>query len=149
MASALSPSQKLSLFEILDVPWNNSGTAGYNTMDGMGALSSQDAISGATQGVAQTQILTYLDSLNTNQPAVETVLIARITRWEAIGTTTAKIENGNVDDISGVSYDYDKERQILEERVKKIVPFYKWHEVLARKNATSSRGDGLVIQGFR
>ena len=127
---ALTVAQKISIFQILDVPYSTS----YNTLDGMGSLSAQTDMSGASQSAAYTAIVAYLATLDSS---TETVLAALITEWDAIGSNSIKIENGSLGSLTGVFFNYDTKKANIEARVKSIVPFYKYHEVLERKMGTS------------
>ena len=131
---ALTTAQQISLFQILDVPYGTS----YNTLDGMGSLTAQTDINIAT-AQAYTVILAAVAALESD---VETVLTALITEWDAIGLNSGRIESGGVGDLAGASFDWDRKRQLIRERVQVILPFYRWHEVLARRSAT---GHGVNI----
>jgi len=138
MASSLTIAQKIALFEVLEVPYNE----GYYSMNGMGTLSSDSDVSG-TASNAKTEIETYLDTLDSDSG--ETELTAYINRWIAIGTKTPKIEGGSVGDVNGITFDYDHERSVIERRIRTIVPFYKHHEV-TRLNRGN---DSINIQVIR
>lgn len=143
MPSSLTIAQKIALFDILDIPHY----PGFFTVDGMGTLSKQTNIS-ATASAAYTELNTYLDSLDATNG--ETELMVLITRWIAIGTQVAKMESGSVgDSLTSVTMDYDRERYWIKDKVKKIVPFYPWGEVLARQSSGGSGIDSLNIGVFR
>lgn len=142
MPSSLNIAQKIALFEILEIPYYS----GFFTTDGMAALAKQTSLSG-TATSAYTQLNTFLDSLTSLNG--ETELIAYITRWIAIGTKTSKMDAGNVGNLTGLTFDYDHERKLIRDRVKYIVPFYPWAEVLARQTTGGSGGDSISIGVMR
>ena len=127
MASNLTDAQKLSLFEILDVPF----ATGHYTTSGMGTLSAQTSISSASQAQAKTEILSYLDGLEGLEQ--ETRLGTYITRWDALSTKQVRMTGGAVGQINGIDRDPEDERETIRQRVKLLVPFYKRHEVIARE----------------
>lgn len=127
MASSLTIAQKIALYQVLEVPYATS----YNTMDGMGTLTATTDVSGASSSAAYTSINTYLDTLTSNNG--ETQLIALLDRWIAIGTKVVSMDAGAVGGLQGVTMRYDQERALIEERIKYIVPYFRWHEVIAKK----------------
>ena len=135
---ALSDAEKMSLFEILEVPYATE----YHTADGMGTLSAQTDVSGASQGSAKTAIESYLtDDLSS---AAETRLQTYIARWDTLSTKHVRMNGGAVGQIGGVERDPEDEREEIRKRVKLLVPFYKFHEVLAKR-----RGGGGHIPLIR
>lgn len=126
---ALSDARNVALFQILDVPY----FAGFYTLDGMGALSSLNDLSGASQGQAKSTILAYVLANIEGTAGLLTVLNTDLDRWIAIGSQVVRIEQGAAGNINGVTYDFRDERALIAERVRIMVPFYKYHEVLARQ----------------
>lgn len=139
---AFSESYHIALFQILDVPY----FAGHYTVDGMGGLTSLSDLSGATQGQAKTTILDFLTNNIETSAQLTTVLTIDLDRWLSIGSQVARIENGAVGSLQGVTYDFRHERTLIAERVRIIVPFYKYHEVIARK---IGNGNGVNIATVR
>lgn len=140
MASSLTIAQKIALYQILETPYATS----FYTQDGMGTLAAQTTVSAATISSAYTQINTHLDTLTSLNGEAE--LIVLINRWITIGTTVAGIDGGSIGGASGLTMSYDRERAIIKERVQLIVPFFRWHEVLARKQEA---GGGITIPMMR
>ena len=130
MPSTLTTKQKLNVFSILEVPY----FAGYYQMDGMGALSASVQISGATQGQAKAQIEAHLDALATE---VETELKAALDEYEGVKFTAVKIENGGVADINGLTCRTDEKVAKIKLIVQTIVPFFKFHETIAKQQGNS------------
>ena len=141
MASSLSIAQDIALFEALEVPYLTS----FYTLDEIGSLTAQTTI-GGTAAQAFTSIQTHLDTLSSSNG--ETQLIAMLDRWIAIGTKVANIDGGAVGGLQGVSMSYDDERNLLRERIKIIVPYYKFHEVLEKRASMGSSG-GMSIAIMR
>jgi len=139
MAVAMTVDRQIALFEALDVPYATQ----FNTLDGMGALSSQTDISNSTSGQAKTAILAFVASLE-NMPSVVTVLNTYLDRWTTISTKVTAI-NGSIGEVSGVTYDYENERTLLAKRIQLLVPFYKWHEVLARQAGESKNKSTIEV----
>ena|SRR3990167_6979310 len=138
MASSLTIAQDIALFEALEVPYLTS----FYTLDEIGSLSSQTTIGGGTAAQAFTSIQTHLDTLTSANG--ETQLIAMLDRWITIGTKVANIEAGAVGGLQGVSMNYENERALLRERIKVIVPYYKFHEVLALRASQGARASMSV-----
>ena len=133
MASSLTIAQKIAFYECLDVPYATS----YNTLSGIGTLSSSTSVAGAGSSAAYTAINTWLDTLDSTNG--ETQLITNLNRWIALGTRTAKIEGGSVDDVSGVTVNPMDERALIKDRVQKIVPFFRKLEVMMHENQTGAQ----------
>lgn len=127
MASSLTIEQKIALFQALEVPFATS----YNTVSEIGSLSAATSVAAAGQSAAQTAITTWLDTLSSTNG--ETQLITLLNRWIAIGTKVASISTGSIGEMQGLSMDYRDERSLIAGWIKIIVPFYKFHEVLAKQ----------------
>ena len=144
---ALTQAQRIALFQILEVPLSSS----YYTTDGMGSLSVQFTTPGATTGQANANIDSFLTNIdnatNGNPPGLgagtSAILAVDLDRWNTLGSSVTKIESGGIGDINGASDDPKDERALIKERVKYIVPFYRWHEVLEKRNA--SGGNSIAV----
>lgn len=129
--ATLSEEQTVALFEILDVPLDTS----VNIVSGMGTLTASEDFSAAGQSAAKTAIDAYIAAMSSGRG---TVLIERLDRWIEIGTQTGRIEGGGTGNLSGVTIDYAEERALIAGKVRYIVPFYRWHEKLAREAGPTS-----------
>lgn len=126
---ALTEKQNRIVFHILEVPYSTE----YHTVEAMGTLSAQTDINNVT-GQAKTEILAYLAALSTDD---QIDLVEYLERWDVIKLRTAKIEGGGLGDLSGVSSDPAQERALIKQYVQDMVPFYKHHEILARRTASN------------
>jgi|SRR5579862_6032687 len=124
--TSLTVSQQISLFEILDVPYTDS----YSVIDGMGQAYST-VINQPILGAAKQAILSFLNSIGGSDS--ETKLITYLTEWDSIGLNVGRIESGGASDLQGLNYSWDEKRNLIAKRVRYIVPYYKYHEVLARQ----------------
>jgi len=134
---ALTITQEVSLFQILEVPYYT----GYYQTDGMGAVVASTNIPSSNAASAKTTILAFVTANIVGQ-SVEAELKTLLDDWATVGTTPAKMEGGSVGSITGLTYDYDKKRDHIERRVKFLVPFYKYHEVAAKQ---SGGGAGFEV----
>jgi len=116
---------EITLHQILEVPYASNVT----TLDGFGNLGPNFTMT------ASATILAYVNGLNAN---TTTELTTLLTDWSAISTTPAKMEAGAVGSLSGLSFDYSQKRAHIAERIKTIVPFYRYHEILAKQNQAGS-----------
>ena len=116
---SLTEAQTLSLFEILETPYDGT----VDEPMGEFHLTGLQHIPDSPERKLQTMINTRLASLST---AIEAKLKTYIERWDAIGTRVATI-SGGVGGISGVEYDPDIELARIQARVKVIIPVMKFH----------------------
>lgn len=135
---ALSATYIRNIFFILEVPYTTS----YNTVNEMGVLSAATDVSGASQGAAKTAILASIAALGADE---ETELNTLCARWAVLGTTSINMQGGGVGSVQGVTFDYDKERAIIRERVKYILPYYKLHEVFAKRMGGNSNSVSIGV----
>jgi len=127
---ALSTAETITLFQVLDTPYATE----FTTLDGMGATGHTATISGATAGQAKTMITTYLATLASD---VEDELQTLLASWTTVKSNAVRIENGSLGSLTGIWYNSDNKRTLIEDRIKIIVPYYKQAEVLARYAQTS------------
>jgi len=134
---ALTEAQIRSCFEMLDTPYSTS----FNTMDGMGTLSSQTDVSGSTTGQAKTAITTAIAAFTSD---TETKVTALITAWDEISLNVGTIQSGGVSDVQGLSFSFEDKRNLIRNRLQTYLPFYKFHEVL--KKQQGGRGYVTMIR---
>lgn len=125
---ALTQAQSVSLYQILEIPM----FAQANHLVDADSLNYEkyDASNSPRQVKAALDV--FLADLAANYAALETELKTMLDRWTALGTQTTRIDAGSVGDIQGVTFDFDRERVLISERVKIIVPFYRRHEEIER-----------------
>jgi hypothetical protein len=140
---ALSDARALALFEILETPYYS----GYFTLDGMGTLAASTEISAATQGQAKEEIIDFVATNIEATAGLLTVLNARLDKWIAIDTQTGRIEAGGVGSISGVTANFTEERELIKAKVKNMIPFFRHHEVLARRLGAANANSGPGANG--
>lgn len=141
MASSLTIAQRIALNQALEMPYATT----YYTVGDIGTLSAQTSI-GGTAAQANTELTTFLDTLTSSNG--ETQLIALIDRYIVIGTKVANIDGGAVGGLQGVSMSYDDERALIAKRIQVIVPFFKYHEILALRASQGASG-GMSIPIMR
>jgi hypothetical protein len=125
---ALTTGQKISLFEIIDTPY----TGNVDEMYGKYGLSALTYEVGDEQKV-QLKIFDRLNSLTGDE---ETVLLAYVEQWQAIGTQVYNLDGGT-GGIDGVSYNPNDELARIRERVKNLIPVRHYWENLS--NAEGNR----------
>lgn len=135
---ALSEARALALFEILETPYAD----GFYSMDGMGTLAVSNEISSSTQGQAKTEILAWVLANIEGTAGLLTVLNARLDRWIAIDTKVGRMEGGAAGEVTGLTLNYTEERELIKAKVKNMVPFFKHHEVLARRMGSANGNSG-------
>ena len=122
---ALTISQKITLFEILEVPYDSTVDEPVDEFHLTGITHQPNNV----DQQLQTKIINRLAALVS---AEEAKLITYIERWEAIGTRVASI-SGGVGGIQGVEYDPDTELMRIQSRVKVIIPVMKYHREITLK----------------
>ena len=133
--ATLTDAQTVALFQVLDVPLNTT----LNTVSGLGSLTSSTDFSGAGSSAAYTSINTAVTAL---AAARGVTLAVDLDRWIELGSSVVRLEGGGVGSIQGATMDPDRERALIRSRVLIILPYYRFHEVLARMNQA---GGGLSI----
>ena len=137
---ALTTAQKISVFEILEVPYEDSVDVPVDSFN-LDAIT-VDASSSDQQ--LKTKIVSRLTALSSDE---ETKLLAYVTRWDDLGTT-AVVLDGSVGDLSGVAWSADAERRLIQERVKKIVPVMRYLSEI-QMQGKSGGNPGSVIPVLR
>lgn len=144
---ALTTQRYLALFEILETPYYG----GYFTLDGMGTLSASTEIASATQAQAKTEIVDFVATNIETDTTVTTgalaVMNVLLDRWITIGTQTGRIEAGGIGSISGVTANYTEERELIKAKIKNQIPFFRHHEVLARRMGAANANSGPGASG--
>jgi hypothetical protein len=118
---ALTTAQKLSLFEILEVPYQTTADSPVDEFK----LSGETTSATATDALA-TKILSRISALSSDE---ETRLTTYITRWDELGTTRVAV-NGGVAEVSGVSWSVEDELRAIQQRVKIIIPVLQYRAEL-------------------
>jgi len=129
---ALTEVQKITLFEILEVPYDDSVDEPYGDFKLNGISHEADNI----EYQLYAKIINRLNSLTT---AVESKLIAYLTKWEDLDVTVAAIDGG-IGSLTGVSFNPLAERKVIQSRVKIMIPVMKYiHEISVDAQNQSSR----------
>ena len=123
--ATITDAQTVALFQILDVPLNTT----LNTVSGLGSLTSSTDFSGAGSSAAFTSINTAVTALSA---ARGVTLAVDLDRWTELGSSVVRLEGGGVGSIQGASMDPNEERKLIRSRVLIILPYYRFHETLAR-----------------
>jgi hypothetical protein len=135
--STLTVQQKITLFYALQVPYS----VGYTTIDAMGTLGAQVLISEPTQLAAKTLINDYLNSLGaadqTEFDALEVVLKDQLDQLTPLMSNAGQVAPTGGSSTTGVTFTWQEKKQAIIDQIKTIVPFYKYHEVLARRQGES------------
>jgi hypothetical protein len=125
--------QMIHLFAILEVPYSSTD---YHIIDSMGTLAADVSMSAGGQTNAKSKIEQYLTTLSND---AMTELFSLVDKWATIslyaGNLGGNSSAGGVGDINGLNFDWKDKRKLISDLVKNIVPFYRYHEVLARKAA--------------
>lgn len=132
---ALSKAQEIALFQILEVPYSVQASVVKPSELAVATLDVTD-----DPNAAKTVILAYVVALVTDTD-VQTVLVALLNRWIALGTDTTTVVSGQIGDISGVTADPNNERLEIRRQTLVLVPFWHYHEELER----SSRAGNTII----
>jgi len=121
------------IFECLETPYSIQ----YTTIDGMGSIGSTTYISVDSQGQAKTMILDWIASMD--DTSISMVKTTVIPEWIKVRTATAEMRGGSVgtNSITNMSYDPDKQRHRVQTLMQTYIPFFKLHEVLARRAGPS------------
>ncbi len=141
--AANTVAQNIALFQILDTQYvDGTNVAGYNILDGMGSTTSTVSLAGPTSYQAYSAINTWVTQMSAS---AVTALQVYLDRWIALGTSTIRIENGNVDDVGSVTKDPREEREQIRKLVVALVPFYQYHEVLTRRAGQAANSMNVMV----
>jgi hypothetical protein len=137
---ALTTSQKITLFEIIDTPYTGNVDEMYGKF-GLSALTYEVGIDGKVQ-------LKVLDRLTELTAEEEQKLLVYIDRWEAIGTNITSVDAGAFGTSSGMTFSADAELERIRQRVKNMVPVrHYWENV--QQSAAESGSAGISISAIR
>jgi hypothetical protein len=132
---AITKAQEIALYQILEIPWQAVAT---HLIDGDNMVGLQLTIQATSTRQAKQMLTDYLTAYIYTDTATQTVLTTLLDRWNALGTTTVRIESGGTGAIAGVTMDPREEREEISRQVKVIVPFYRRHEELERAHGGQS-----------
>ena len=116
---ALTTAQTITLYEILEVPYNDSVD---EPVDEFRLSALTHSPTNPTQKL-YTKINDRLTAIAGTD--VETKLITYLTRWEDLETTVAAID-GSLGTMTGITFDPQGERGVIQSRVKVIIPVLKY-----------------------
>ena len=137
---ALTTSQKISLFEIIDTPYTGKVDEMYGKY-GLSALTYEVDSSSKVQ----LKVLSRIAGLTEDE---ETYLLTLIDRWQSIGTQVWTMDSGATGATSGVSMSPEGELQRIRDRVKILIPVrHYWENV--EKSAMESGSAGISITTIR
>lgn len=137
---ALTTSQKISMFEIIDTPY----TGDVDEMYGKYGLSALTYEVGDTARV-QIKVLDRLTNLTTEE---EAFLVQYVDRWQSIGTQTWTMDGGAMGTTSGVTMSPDVELERIRLRVKNLIPVrHYWENV--QQSAAQSGSAGISVSTIR
>jgi hypothetical protein len=126
---ALTDTQKVSLFQILEVPLFDT----VGLLHGESNLNQQPFSSGSSDFQAKAAIEAHLTDLSANYAGLETELKTYLDQWDALGTQTWVLDGGT-GGIDGISQSPDSERMEIRRRVLVIVPYYRAHDEMRRSD---------------
>lgn len=147
-ASNLTAAQKLSLYEILQLPYSTT----YTLTDGMGTAdmsSTGQTLSSYTFNTIKTEVDAYLASIGSDPAgtasAIETKIIALITEWDTIRLKTTSVVTGSVGEgLNGVTYDPEARRRQVQMLMETYVPYIQKWRADIRKAGQAGGGVGMV-----
>jgi hypothetical protein len=141
VSNVLTISQEMSLFQILEVPWQPEPT---RFMDADNSVVVKLTISGGARQ-ARESILTYLATYILPVDDAFNLFTSYLDRWREIGTTQVRIDTGGVGTLNGVVLSFEEERNEIRRQVIGIVPYYRAHSDWERKITQSAEGAGVQI----
>lgn len=130
---SLTERQKISLYQILDVPRVNN----VQRFIGEDNLVVQELRAMDTITSANIKIEQYLSEIALTETDRESVLKTYLDRWAYLGTDVTVVDAGSFGSISGVTIDPNAERNEIIRQVKSIVPFYRHHDEMSQQAKSS------------
>jgi hypothetical protein len=121
----LSTAQVITVFQILDIPYTDNG---YTVTDNFGTVRTASTIN--PSAVIKPEIEAYLAAIGAD---VYNAIVELLTDWTALGTSTARMEGGQLGDMSGVSSLPNEKRALIRERMRNLVPFYQPYVLLQKQ----------------
>lgn len=137
MATTLTELQIVSLFECLDIPEAD----GFYASDGMGSISSVSIFPYVIN--ARAVVISYLSGIGGT--AKETRLKDRLEEWDDISSNVGEMKDGGAGNASGLNYSFKAKQERIRQLVMILVPFYQYHDVLARRAANSNNTMSIPI----
>lgn len=135
---ALTDGERISVFEILGVPYDSS----VDIIDSNMGLTAITYESLSIDFQTQLKINQRINSLSSTE---EEKLLGYIAAWENLGTQTGILESGSMGGISGATSDPAAERRLIKDRVITLIPVVRYKEEL---QGTAS-GCSSNINGIR
>jgi len=136
---ALTDAQKITVFEILEMPYDSSAIEPWGNYNLVGLLRAVENDEQKMQLMIQDKIL----NLSTAQ---ETRLITYVNEWDAVGVNTTSVDNGSIGGASGLSIDWDNRLRRIQQRVKILIPVLKFRTELENdKNGAVGATIGVLV----
>lgn len=134
--AAITDAQTMAVFEILEVPQ----ASGFTTNDEMGAISADTQYTPTATASAYIALTAAIAALVDPQLArVEEIA----DKWNnTVRLKLGRINDGQVGTLSNATADYDGLRSECRALLQIYLPFYKYHEVLAKRSGVSSTYGG-------
>lgn len=130
---ALTAAQRNAVFEALEVPDSTS----YNVLSGPGTLTSGVDQAAQASATAKTAIDAALATIAADA-GKQALLAARCDEWNACSGNTMTVQAGRLGNIEGANIDPDKQRKRIADRIKIMVPFYRYHEIIMKQYENGS-----------
>lgn len=130
MPNTMTDTQTTSLFHVLEVPYSTS----YAAMDGMGAAYVQTA-NQPILSAAKDAILSFVAGMET---LAFTDLQNWLNKWYLVADQVVNIASGGAGSLQGVNLNFADQRALYKQYVQDLVPYFKYHEILARQAQSSS-----------
>lgn len=136
---ALTAAQRQAVLEALEVP----DATGYYVLQGIGTLAGSVSESTSAAGaVALIDATLAAIALNAGK---EALLVALCNEWIDCSLSTLVI-NGGIGNLSGAQLDPAKKRALIAERIKMQVPYFRYHEVMAKQAETDNRNQIQIVR---
>lgn len=135
---ALTNTQTLDLFHCLEFPYSTS----YAAVDGMGAAYVQTA-NQPILSAAKDAVLAFVASM---EAIALTDLGLLLDEYNAVRTIDFEQVGGAIGVFSGLNTSASRYRANIKARVQELVPYLRYHEILAKQNGTDSPFSGSIIR---
>lgn len=136
---ALTAAQRQAVLEALEVP----DATGYYVLQGLGTLAG--AVSESTSSAGAVALIDATLAAIALNAGKEALLVALCTEWIACSSSTMVIDGG-IGNLSGAKLDPEKKRARIASRIKLMVPYFRYHEVLAKQAETDSRNQISIVR---
>jgi hypothetical protein len=134
---SLSTPQTISLYQIMGIPYS----ATYSVHDGMGTGDDYSNIL-ATYATIKTEVDAFLAGLTSD---VETAIKSLVAEWDDVSLKSNRMDAGGVTGINGVTIDYDRKRELIQQRMENLVPFISRWRHAVRTSATGPNTMSLTM----